>query len=192
MRHNTLAVAFIVLAILIGHAIVAAPYSWMDNTISELGSQGYAHAWIMRIGFIGFGVLVTVGALQRIRTQRPLWYREIPLAVYGLVILLSGFFSAAPFVPGVAYSELEASLHSVMATLAGAGISLGILLYMLSDNPLRRKMAHLSALVLIVALSALFGMTTAGAGVVQRCLYIVGFAWLIYIEARPMPGQAGS
>lgn len=182
MRYNTIAVLFIVFVILVAHVVVVAPYSWRDNTISELGSQGYERAWIMRSGFIGFGTLVVIGAVQRARARRSFWYREVPLIVYGLGISLSGIFSIQPFVPGVAYSQFESRLHSTMATLAGVGISVGILLYMFSNIPLRRKIVHLVALVLIVALSALFGMSTTGAGLVQRLLYLVGFAWLIYIE----------
>jgi hypothetical membrane protein len=37
--------------------ILAAPqaYNWQQHSISQLGAQGYADAWIMRLGFIGFG-----------------------------------------------------------------------------------------------------------------------------------------
>jgi len=192
MRYNTVAVAFMVVVLIVAHVAAIAPYSWRDNTISELGSQGYERAWIMRVGFLGFGALVIVGAVQRTRARRSLWYREVPLVFYGLGILLSGIFSTKPFMPGLEYSAGEAGLHSLMATLAGVGISLSVLLYMFSDNSLRRKMVHLAALVLIVALSALFGMSTTGAGVVQRCLYLMGFAWLIFIERQPGTGKPGS
>jgi hypothetical membrane protein len=192
MRYNTIAVTFIVFVILAAHIAAVAPYSWRDNTISELASQGYEQAWIMRAGFIGFGALVIIGAMQRTRSRRPLWYREIPLVLYGLAILLSGIFSTKPFMPDVGYSGLESHLHSIMATHAGVGISLGILLYMLSDNSARGKIVHMVTLVLIVVLSALFGMSTAGAGVVQRFLYAVGFAWLIYIETWKVAGKVSS
>ena len=182
MRYNTVAVAFIACVISAAHAVAVAPYSWRDNTISELASQGYSRAWIMRAGFIGFGALVIAGAVLRAEPPQPWWYREIPLLLYGLGLLLSGVFSAAPFAPGVGYSEGEARLHSASATAAGVGISLAMLLYMLSEGAVRARAAHLAALVLTVVLSALFGMSKVGAGVVQRCLYAVGFAWLVYIE----------
>ena len=189
MRHNTVAVILIVAAILTAHLASIPPYSWHDNTISELGSQGYKNAWIMRAGFIGFGALVVAGSVQRMRAQKQLWYRELPLVLYGGGILLSGIFSAKPFMPGVDYSELEASLHSTLATLAGVGISMSILLYVFSEAQVRRKFGHLTALVLVVALSALFGVSTTGAGIVQRGLYVVGFGWLIFIETGTIIGQ---
>jgi len=190
MRHNAAAVLFIVLTILTAHLASTPPYSWHDNTISELGSQGYENAWIMRAGFIGFGALVAAGAVQRTRVQRKFWYRELPLVLYGGGILLSGVFSAKPFVPGVDYSELEANLHSALATSAGVGISMSILLYMFGETQVRRKFGHLAALVLVVALSALFGLSGTGAGIVQRGLYVVGFGWLIFIETGATVGES--
>ena len=195
MRYNAIAVIFIFIIIIIAHLVVDAPYSWTENTISELASQAYKYAWIMRLGFIGFGSLVTIGATQRIRSKRFLWYREMPLVVYGLGVLLSGIFSTHPFMPGVEYSEPESRLHSILATLAGVSISLGMLFYMLTEQSPRRKVVHLAAFVLTITFSIFFGMSTAGAGIGQRCLYLVGFAWLIYIETgfaeRSVTGPIG-
>lgn len=192
MRYYIAAVAFIVVVILVAHAAAPPSYSWREHEISQLGAQGYEQAWIMRGGFIGFGALVVAGALQRASARRSLWVREAPLALYGLGILLAGFFSAKPFVAGVDYSEMEAGVHSIVATAAGVGISVGVLAYMLSDSPPRRRIVHLAALVLIVGLSALFGMLAGGTGIAQRCLYIVGFAWLIYIDTGPVASKASS
>jgi hypothetical membrane protein len=185
MKYNTIAVAYLSLVIVIAHALVPQPYSWSENTISELGAQGYDYGWIMRAGFIGFGALVFLGAAQRARKPGSAWFRELPLMIYGLGVLVSGLFSAKPFMEGVPYLEAEARLHSTMATAAGAAISIAVVLYLVTDKSVRGKMAHLMALALIVALSALFGASPTGAGIVQRLLYMAGFAWLVYIELRP-------
>ena len=58
MRYNTIAVAFIVVAIVVAHLLAPASYSWHDNTISQLAAQGYERVWIMRVGFPGFGALI--------------------------------------------------------------------------------------------------------------------------------------
>jgi hypothetical membrane protein len=185
MRYNVLAVAFIIVVIAVAHWLAPAAYSWRDNTISELAAQGYERAWIMRVGFMGFGALIVLGAADRARRMRGsrlhLW-REVPLVVYGLGILVAGIFSTAPFLPGVAYSAGEASVHSAVATLAGVGLSLAMLLHAATPGSTRQRILHLVALVLTTAISALFGMATAGAGIWQRCLYLVGFAWLVYSE----------
>jgi hypothetical membrane protein len=182
---NTVAVVFIAVLIVVAHLVAPASYSWRDNTISQLAAQGYARAWIMRLGFVGFGILIVLGALDRARTNRRSWFhqaRELALVLYGLGLLLAGSFSAEPFLPGVAFSESQAQLHSIAATLAGLGISLGMLLYLVRPGPLRNKIPDLVALTLTLAFSALFGMATSGAGIWQRCLWAVGFVWLVYIE----------
>lgn len=79
-----------------------------------------------------------------------------------------------------------------MATLAGVGISLGIVLYLISDKSVPRKIVHLVALLLIVTLSALFGRSTTGIRIVQRLLYAAGFAWLIFIEMQPTVKETNS
>jgi hypothetical membrane protein len=194
MKYNLIAVMYLVVAILIAHLFVSQPYVWSENTISQLGAQGYPYSWIMRAGFIGFGTLVILGAAQRIKKSRSLWYRELPLTIYGLGILLSGFFSAEPFRQGVAFSQTEADVHSAVATAAGIGMTIAILLYGLTDKPMFKKFIHGTAFVLVVALSAIFGMLSGeagitgagigGAGIAQRLLYVAGFAWLIYIDIQ--------
>lgn len=185
MRYNTIAIAYIVAIILIAHVLAPGSYSWRDNTISELAAQRYNRAWIMRAGFIGFGALVAVGALLRYRAQRSLAYRDLPLLVYGLAMALAGVFSTRMWVLAVAYAPGEASLHSVLATLAGVALSLAALLCSLHDARAHRRRWHGVALALILALSLAFGVTAQGAGLVQRTLYLVGFAWLIYSERPP-------
>jgi hypothetical protein len=184
LRYNTIAVVYIVIIILIAQAVAPGSYVWRNNTISQLAAQRYAQAWIMRAGFIGFGALVALGAVRRYRAQPSRAYRDWPLLLYGLGMALAGVFSARSWVDAVAYSPGEAGLHSLMATLAGVGISLAALLSWIRDPGPRRDVWHLVAFALMMLLSALFGMVTRGAGVVQRCLYIVGFAWLVYIELR--------
>ena len=185
MKYNLIAVIYLVAVILIAHIVVSPPYVWSENTISQLGAQSYRHSWMMRAGFIGFGSLVILGARQRIKKSRSLWYRELPLTIYGLGILLSGFFSAEPFSQGVAFSQTEAGVHSAAAMAAGIGMTIAILLYAFTDKIVFKKFIHSTAFALVVSLSALFGILSIGAGIAQRLLYIVGFAWLIYIERSP-------
>lgn len=175
------AVVVIVAAILLAHAVAPPSYQWARNTISELGAQGYSNSWIMRSGFIVFGALLAigaaVGAMHSVRENWPQFF----IGLYGAGVLLSGVFSTAPLVQGVAYSSREASFHSAMATAAGIAISGGMVAMLIADKQPRRKMAHLIALVATMLLSAAFGVLDPIAGVIQRLLYSVGFAWLVFI-----------
>lgn len=180
-------IAVVCFVAFIGTAHLFAPpaYVWAEHTISQLAAQGYGNAWMMRAGFLVFGSLVVLGAVQKTRTAPGRWYRELPLMLYGLGIFLSGLFSAQPFIEGAAFSDVEANLHSVMATAAGLGMSVAIVLYSLTAQGRAKRLIHVTAFVLVVGLSALFGQLSAGAGLAQRLLYLVGLAWLVFIDLAP-------
>jgi hypothetical membrane protein len=178
-----LAVVWIVLAILIAHLLVPAPYAWTQDTISALAAQGYAQAWIMRLGFIGFGALVSIGAIRRVAANPRRYWPEIGILLYGLAVLLSGVFSTAPFQPSLDYSEPEARLHSIMATFAGITVSLAMLCCAMLEARRAPRIVHLSALALTLLLSMLLGSVPQVTGIAQRLLYLVGFGWLIYLES---------
>ena len=183
MKFNALSVLFIVIVILIAHILAPEAYDWKRNTISELAAQGYRHKWIMQIGFIGFGVLLSVGVLQNsLRNYR---FRQFPLLIYAIGILLAGIFCTRPFVDGIPYSEVEERLHSSFASIAGFALSAAMLLHFLTDHS-RRRIIHAISLILVLGLSIAFGLVSSYAGIVQRILYLVGFSWLIFIYNSPI------
>ena len=185
MKFVILSVVFIILVILIAHIFVPDPYNWMHNTISELASQGYHNKWIMQIGFIGFGILLSIGVLRNIPREGIYRFRQFPLLIYAIGILLAGIFCTRPFVDGIPYSEVEARLHSSFASIAGFALSATLLLYFLTDHR-RRKLLHLISLFLVLGLSITFGLLSSCTGIVQRILYLVGFSWLIFIYNSPI------
>ena len=187
MKSYVYAVAYIILFLLIAHLIVGEPYLWYRNSISQLAAQAYQYAWIMRLGFIGFGVIVQIVGIVRMMSARPYSYREVPIMLYGLAILLSGIFSTSPFIKGITYSEQEARIHSFFATSAGVALTVGVLLYALTDTA--RRAGHLIALVLITGVSFLLGAVPTIGGVTQRLLWLVGFAWLVYLGPSPFAAR---
>jgi hypothetical membrane protein len=188
MKNYNLAIAYILVCLVAAHLAAPAVYDWRVHSISQLGAQAYPAAWITRLGFTGFGALVLATGAWRMRLMPRFWYREVPVMLYGLAILLSGFFSTAPFIEGVPYSPQEARLHSICATAAGAMLTLATLLYALTDTPPRRRLVHWMALALITGISLAFGALPAIGGILQRLLWVVGFAWLLYLGT----GETGS
>jgi len=176
-----LAIAYILLFIVIAHIVVGEQYVWYQHSISQLAGQEYAQAWIMRAGFVGFGILVQIVGIGRIRATGRIWFRELALMAYGLCILASGFFSAAPFIEGVAYSEQEAQLHTLFATAGGWALTAGMLLYMLTETLNSRRPVHAAALVLTMGVSAAFFTLPTVSGALQYLLWVVGFSWLAYL-----------
>ncbi len=193
MKSYRLAVGYIVVLVLIAHVVVGEGYVWYRHSISQLAGQGYARAWIMRAAFIGFGVLVQLAGIGRIRAARRHGYRELPIMAYGLCILASGIFSAPPFVEGISYSAPEAQLHTLFASAGGWALTAGIFLYLLTDAPNERKIVHAVALVLTMGMAGAFFALPAASGAFQYLLWLVGFAWLAYLGSGARlapPGKA--
>jgi hypothetical membrane protein len=197
MKTYAYAVIYILIALIAAHFLVDDSYQWQVNSISQLGAQAYDKAWIIRSGFIGFGIIILLAGISRIKMNKGYWFREIPIMVYGFAILLSGIFSAEPFLEEVPYSTQEAHLHGVFATVAGFALTIAILMFTFTDVPNIKRIGHFTALVLVTVFSLLFGMLPNFAGIMQRLLWIVGFTWLLYINFTPalrenVPGAKSS
>jgi len=186
MKYNLLvvvAVAYLLGVIWIAHFFAPPAYTWTTNTVSELAAQGSPNAWIMQVGLTGFGILLCIAIVQCWAECGRIYPPDIPLLVYGIAILASGVFSAAPIDPAQPYSAFEAGLHSVMATLAGIALSAAIGWRMWLAPRVSYRIFHLVMLLLVFGLSLLFGLSENGVlalplGVVQRLLYLAGLGWL--------------
>jgi len=182
-----IAVTYWLVIIVIAHFFAPPGYVWTQNTISELASQGHTYKWIMQAGLSGFGALIMLAVGMAIFRTKKVLIPVLPLMLYGLGVFLSGVYCAAPIDPSIEYSIAEAKLHSTFATAAGLSLSAGILWHIFASSNGREKLAHTFFLVAVVGFSMLFGLVENGMldlrlGIVQRCLYLSGYAWLIYQE----------
>ena len=187
LKPFTLAVTYWIAIILIAHFFAPPGYVWTQNTISELASQGHTYKWIMQAGLSGFGALIVLAVGLSIFKTRKVNYSLLPIALYGFIVLLSGIYCAAPIDPSIPYSVTEAKLHSVFATISGLSLSLGIFWRIFVASNDRERLPHSIFLVAVIGVSMLFGLAEndiieIGIGIVQRLLYVSGFAWLIYQE----------
>ena len=177
-------VIYFVVVIVIAHFFAPPAYRWTRNTISDLAAQGLKYKWIMQAGFIGFGVLLNLGFVLKFIDARKVSYPDILVMVYGLAILLSGFFSTAPFLEGVKYSLPESKLHSLFATVAGISFTIGIFYRAVTAPTSAERWMHVLFFVLVTGFSMLFGLCENGViqlgkGLAQRGLYLVSFIWLV-------------
>ncbi len=184
MRYTLPAVLYFITVIIIAHFFAPPGYVWTRNTISDLGSQGHVNNWIMQAGFIGFGILLTAGLLFKFRDLGRVNYPDILIIAYGLSVLVTGFFCAAPIDKTLAFSAREEQIHSLFASLAGFFLVLGVLWYLLTSPS--RWAFHLIFLLLIGIISGMFGLSENGMiaiekGILQRTLYLVSFIWLVLV-----------
>ncbi|MCA9934346.1 MAG: DUF998 domain-containing protein [Ardenticatenaceae bacterium] len=177
-------VCYFVVVIIIAHLFVPPAYSWRLNTISDLAAQGLPNQWIMQLGFIGFGVLLTAAFVGKFAAARKVFSPDLFVVLYGLAVLMSGFFSARPFLADMPYSVQEDTLHSLFAQAAGILFTLGILFHLIVAASPQEKQFHTVFLFLVVGASILFKLDETavlhlGQGLVQRVLYLVSFMWLL-------------
>jgi hypothetical membrane protein len=109
------AILFVVLFIVIAHIIAPVEYDWKTNTISDLGAQQYSNAWLMRVGFIGFGIIINTALLLAFVKTETRNYSDLLIIVYAFSILMTGIFSTAPFIEGQPISIGEDRLHSLLS-----------------------------------------------------------------------------
>ena len=142
LKPFTLAVTYWIAIIIIAHFFAPPGYIWTQNTISELASQGHTYKWIMQAGLSGFGALIVLaGGLSLLKTRKVI-YPPLPNALYGVAVLLSGIYCAAPIDPSIPYSVSEAKLHSMFATLGVLMMSVAILCRLFTSSNHRERLAH--------------------------------------------------
>ena len=182
----SIAVTYFIAVIVLAHFFVPPIYDWTQNTVSDLASQGHTYKWIMQTGFIGFGLLLIWGVIFHFGKDRRAYFLLL-VAIYGLSILVTGFFCAAPIDQSLPNDLRESQLHSMFATIAGIAMSLGILLQVIMSANSRQRWMRIAFFLLIVGISGLFGLAEnhilmLDMGIVQRILYLVGLTWLVYEE----------
>lgn len=182
-----IAVIYFAIVIVIAHGFAPPGYDWTHNTISDLGSQGHAYKWIMQAGFIGFGFVLTLGVIVNLVRRDTRRYFLLFVAVYGLSVLMTGIFCTAPINASMAYSVRDANWHSLFATIAGLGMTLGIIWQIIVSANKRERGMRLIFFLLVIGFSGLFGMAdnslvNLDQGIIQRLLYLSGLAWLVYEE----------
>ncbi|HRR09641.1 MAG TPA: DUF998 domain-containing protein [Rhodothermales bacterium] len=173
-NYNIVSTALFVLAIVVAHIFSTNSYDWTKNTISDLGSQGYDRKLIMQFGFLAFGLTLSAGILAN-----GLTWQSTPILIYGLCVGLTGIFCTQPFFNVNNYSATEANIHSVLAQIAGMAFTLGILVQLLNSADKSEKWIHFTFFILVVGLSASFGLVKDYQGIAQRLLYLASFIWLI-------------
>lgn len=191
-----IAVVYFIAVIVLAHFFAPPTYDWRQNTISDLGSQGHVYKWIMQAGFIGFGLLLTWGVFFHFDKNRQAYFLFL-VAIYGLSILVTGFFCAAPIDSSILKDLRESQLHSMFATVAGIAMSLGIFWQAVVSSNSRERWTQIIFFLLIGGISGLFGLAEShilvlDKGIVQRILYLVGLAWLVYEERILFSGRETS
>lgn len=158
-------------------AMMPASYSWVAHTTSESAAQGVDGAWVARLGLALFGLAVcwlAAGARRRWGPGQAALH-----AAFGVLMLAAAAFSARAWWPGAPFDATEDLLHSIAATAMGFAFALGV-----AAGALRRVRAgaavrarDLVAVAASVAIPLGMAALPAAAGVLQRGMFVVAYAW---------------
>jgi len=173
-HYNIIATILFALLIVVAHVFSTDNYDWTKNTISDLGSQGYQGRLIMQIGFLVFGLVLSTGILMN-----GVSLRSTPILLYGLCVALTGIFCTKPFLDINIYSATQSTLHSFFAQIAGVAFCIGIITQLFYTTVTIFKYIHFTFFILVISLSALFGLFKNYQGITQRILYLTSLFWLI-------------
>jgi hypothetical protein len=190
-RHFALAIAFAGIAAIIA-AVVLGPffsdpnYSSLSNTLSELAGQNMPAAWIMRLGFVAFGLSVIVAVVLRFRALSIAV--GLPLVGFGAAMIAAAIWSNLPIDADLGGSREEDTLHSVAASAMGfcfAGATLAQLWRLGFPSSDWLSWLGLGASVVLP-----LGMATWPDvdGALQRMMFAISFVWIAHtISAQQLP-----
>jgi len=129
--------------------------------------------------FLGFSTMFNAQSFRK----KP--FLAILLGIFGLSLALTGTFSHAPLNPAISYSAISDRLHSLFASSTGMAFTLFTVVYAIATRDTHQKRIALGVGITAAALSMLIFSVSDYAGVWQRTMFIISFAWLLYILRSP-------
>lgn len=152
-------------------------YSILKNTTSHLAAQDAPNAWVMNSVFILLGLASIIDGWKRLSG---FWLHKATIIVFGISLTLSAFFQHAPIVPDAEFSLLEDDLHSKLATIVGFSFVFFTISAAFIESTKERKTIAVGTAIIAMLLSFLIFNLDEFAGVWQRLMFIIMFAWLMY------------
>ncbi|WP_207706936.1 DUF998 domain-containing protein [Alkalibaculum sporogenes] len=160
-----------------------AGYSILSNTTSHLGAQGSPYSWVMNIVFICLGVMaISITYHSRIR------YHQILGVVFGLSLVLTGFFKHAPLVDSVSVNQQHDLIHSIFASLTGFSFTLLTAGHGLISRGMQRTVGIIMVFVAIIISIAMMTFPSI-MGMLQRVMFVSAFGWLFFYMKAPKNRQ---
>jgi len=176
---NILVIACIMmlLAMFILPLFMGPDHSIIRNTLSDLGAQNSAGAWIINSILVALAFSSVISGWG---FYKGFVFHRVILVLFGVSIVLSAFFNHAPVNPEIQYNINEDGWHKYFACITW--ITFVILAF---STALKVKKQTDRSLALIAGISAvllslLSSEAEQTAGIWQRLLFIISFSWLIY------------
>jgi len=183
----------ILVIVIITATIVTPDYSFVSETVSQLGAHGRPYPLIMNIGFITYGLLILGFAYSTYKmfipskSIRTFW---LMFMIYGTGVILSGFLKDD--VAGNSISTLEGFLHSLFAQVAFFALIIGIwffargVYYSSPWNKIARFSIAIAIFNLLSSMVFLFEFSQPVEGLLQRFFYTATLIWIEIISIKAL------
>ena len=158
-------------AVLAGPWYSVAEYNPLTHVISLLGAQNTPNSFIMVAGFLALGFSIFIDGMREF--NKPV----IPFMAFGIFTGLAGLLAHKPIAPSMAHNELMHQAHSLLATLAGISITVGLLWQAALLPASWRRVMTLLLAILCLALPLSMLAFEDSQGLIQRYMYLLIFAW---------------
>lgn len=175
-------IAAMVVAIVIGPAVSHPAYDSIRHSTSELAGRNMPGAWLMRGGFALFGASVAVAATLRARANPA---RTAALVGFGIGMIAAAFWHHDPIDPALGSNAIDDQRHSIAATTAGIAFTIAVLAQLAQHGWPRRDWLSWLALAASALLPAVMFIWPETAGLWQRLMFLISFAWLLRLHASP-------
>ncbi len=156
-------------------------YSILKNTTSHLGAQNTPNAWIMNTVFFLLGMACIYEGWFHLKGYR---FQQIILIVFGASLFLTGIFKHAPINASLPYNLMEDELHSLFATIVGFSFTIFAISAAFIEGSAGKRILALVVGLSAIGFSGLIFVMTDFAGVWQRMMFMLAFAWLIFFFER--------
>jgi hypothetical membrane protein len=165
-------IVFIGLTILLGPLYSEPEYSFVKNTVSELGAQNTRNNWVMILGFAVFGLSL---AWDLFLLRQRIW---LPFAFFGLFVAAAGFLPHQAWISGRETMAWLHHGHNLFANLSGIAVTMGFVVFGIRErNSYNRFVAYALASVCLLFPLAMFNFVEVK-GLIQKMMYGLVFAWL--------------
>lgn len=165
-------IVIIVVAIFIGPYFSPAEFSWIQHSTSEQAGQNMTGAWIMRLGFVGYGMGTLIAALVTWR-DRP--FVRAALMLFGLGLLGTAIWSNASILPDVLSDIHEDWMHSVASGVVGTAFAGACAAMLFVPGGTRRDVLAWGGLVVSIVFPLAMIELPEIRGLIQRAMFGVSF-----------------
>ena len=180
-------VVAILVGMLVGPSLSLANYDWVQHTLSELGGQSMPGAFVMNLGFAGYGLGCILASIMAFKSRK---LTHSAIIVFGSGLIGASLFSALPIDARLPSSLLEDRIHSFFASLIGFAFAVATASALFGSMGRPRDGLSWIALVSTVAIPLAMVNFPAVEGALQRIMFAISFLWVcrhFWQVSRPEP-----